>query len=135
MISPRVRSWRIVVALLVFLGPTTAVAQGSGKQRFSSLGEALASSATLAGRSGPRGVVWIDGGRRFSFTTTNATTNRPEIRAYDPATGRDSLLFSTGSLTLPGTSQPFEYESFQWGRGFKDLVFQANFQQIYRRSG
>ena len=123
-----------LVALALFLLPATAVAQ-QAKQRFSNLDDALSSTATLAGRSGPRGVVWIDGGKRFSFTTTNATTNRSEIRAYDPATGRDSLLFSSGALMLPGTSRPFEYDSFQWARDFRNLVFQTNFQQLYRRSG
>jgi dipeptidyl-peptidase-4 len=123
-----------LVALALFLLPATAVAQ-QPRQRFSNLDEALASTATLAGRSGPRGVVWIDGGKRFSFTTTNATTNRSEIRAYDPTTGRDSLLFSSGALMLPGTSRPFEYDSFQWARDFRNLVFQTNFQQLYRRSG
>lgn len=125
-----------VFTFTLLLLPATAVAQQvQQKQRFSSIGEALAANATLAGRSGPRGVVWIDGGKRFSFTTTNAATNRSEIRAYDPATGRDSLLFSSGALLLPGTSQPFEYTSFQWAHDFRNLVFQANFQQLYRRSG
>ena len=110
-------------------------AQQAAKQRYSTIAEALASGATLAGQNGPRNVVWIDGGKRFSFTTTNTTTNRDEIRAYDPATGRDTLLFSAGSLTFPGKATPFEYESFQWARDFRNLVFQANFQQIYRRSG
>jgi dipeptidyl-peptidase-4 len=105
------------------------------KQRYSTIAEALASGGTLAGDSGPRGVVWIDGGKRFSFTTTNSTTNRDEIRAYDPATGRDTLLFAAGSLTFPGTTRPFEYDSFDWSRDFRHLVFQANFQQLYRRSG
>jgi dipeptidyl-peptidase-4 len=137
MSTTRMRNLINLVALTLLFAPHPAVAQAplQQKQRFSSLAEALASNAVLAGRSGPRGVVWIDGGKRFSFTATDAKSNRAEIRAYDPATGRDSLLFTSGALTLPGTTRPFEYESFQWARDFKNLIVQANFQQLYRRSG
>jgi dipeptidyl-peptidase-4 len=113
----------------------SAAAGAQQKQRYSSLPEALQSGAVLSGASGPRDVVWIDGGRRFSFIATDPATHRSEIRAYDPATGRDSLLFSGAGLTFPGTTKPFEYESFQWTRDFKNLVFQSNFQQLFRRSG
>ncbi|HTE44221.1 MAG TPA: DPP IV N-terminal domain-containing protein, partial [Gemmatimonadaceae bacterium] len=112
---------------------TTAAAQT--KQRYSNLGEALQSSQVLAGQGAPPGVVWIDGGARFSFTAADSATGKSEIRAYDPVTGQDSRLFSGDSLTFPGTTKPFEYESFQWTRDFKNLVFQSNFQQLYRRSG
>ncbi|HTI65777.1 MAG TPA: S9 family peptidase [Gemmatimonadaceae bacterium] len=111
--------------------PTTA----QQKQRYANLPEALRSTAILAGRAGPRGVEWIEGGARFSFTVTDPATGRSEIRAYDPATGRDSLLFSAQGLTFPGTTNPFLYEGFHWARDFKNLVFQTNFQPIYRRSG
>jgi dipeptidyl-peptidase 4 len=124
-----------VVALALAFAPATSVLRAQQKQRYSSIAEALTSTAILAGQSGPRGVEWIDGGRRFSFTTTDPKTGREEIRAYDPASGKDSLLFTGGSLTLPGTTRPFEYESFQWARDFTNLIFQANFQQLYRRSG
>jgi dipeptidyl-peptidase-4 len=58
------------------------------------VGEALQASAVLSGRSGPRGVVWLDGGTRFSFINTDPRTRRTEIRSYDPVTGRDTTLFS-----------------------------------------
>ena len=125
-----------LVAPVVFAMLPIVPMQGQqAKQRYSTIAEALASGGTLAGHPGPRGVVWIDGGKRFSFTETNPRTNRDEIRAYDPSTGRDTLLFTAGSLTFPGTTQPFDYESFQWARDFRHLVFQANFQQLFRRSG
>src|SRR5438270_7156604 len=123
------------ILALVLAAPAGSRLHAQQKQRYTSLAEALASGGVLAGRAGPRGVVWIDGGKRFSFTATNERTKREEIRAYDPATGADSLLFAAGALTLPGTTTPFEYESFQWARDFKNLIFQANFQQLYRRSG
>jgi len=109
--------------------------QAQQKQRYSSLAEALQSSAVLTGRGEPRNVVWLDGGTRFSFIATDPQTGRSEIRAYDPTTGRDTLLFSGSGLVFPGTTNPFRYEGFQWARDFKNIVFQTNFQPIYRRSG
>ena len=134
MISTVLRSRGIAAALAatVFVAHAALAQQ---KQRYANLSEALQSTGALAGRSGPRGVEWIEGGRRFSFTTTDPATGRSEIRAYDPATGRDTLLFSAQGLTFPGTTNPFLYEGFHWARDFKNLVFQANFQPIYRRSG
>jgi len=122
----------VTAAIVIAVAPPAA---GQQKQRFATLGEALQSGGILAGRSGPRGVVWIDGGSRFSFTEINPTTRKPEIRVYDPATGRDSVLFSGTGVTYPGTTNPFEYQSFQWARDFRNIVFQTNFQELYRRSG
>ena len=118
---------------LAFALPTGLAAQQ--KQRFASLDEALRSGGQMAGRSGPRGVNWIDGGARFSYIDRDAATNRSVLRATDPATGKDTLLFSSEGLTFPGTSDPFNYQSFQWARDSKHLVFQTNFKPIYRRSG
>ncbi len=110
-------------------------AQAQEKARFANLTEALQASGALNGRSGPRNVNWIDGGARFSYIDRDAKTNSPVLRAQDPATGRDTLLFSAEGLTFPGTSNPFSYRSFQWARDSRHLVFQTNFKPIYRRSG
>ena len=123
---------RLILVTLTVLAPTVGAQQ---KQRYSSLGEALQSSGVMTGRGAPRNVIWLEGGRRFSFIGTNAQTRQSEIRAYDPATGRDTLLFSGEGLTFPATTNPFLYQGFQWARDFKNIVFQANFQQLYRRSG
>ena len=118
---------------LILLLPVFAAAQE--KQRFANLDEALAAGASLAGRSGPRNVNWIEGGNRFSFIDRDPQTSKSVIRAYDPATGKDTLLFSGEGLMFPGTTTPFTYESFQWARDSRHLVFQSNFKQLYRRSG
>ena len=120
---------RLLSVLLVLL---PAAAWGQQKTRFGSLQEALMAGGQMAGRGGPRGV-WIEGGRRFSFTTRGA--NGEEIRAMDPATGRDTLVFNAQGLTFPGTSDAFAYQSFQWSRDFRHLVFQTHFRPLYRRSG
>lgn len=124
---------RFFLVAVVLFAPILAGAQE--KQRFASLDEALSAGGALAGRQGPGNVNWIEGGARFSYTARDAVTNTPVIRAYDPRTGKDELLFTTAGLSLPGTSQSFTYDSFQWARDSKHLVFRSNFQPIYRRSG
>jgi len=111
--------------------PTLALAQQ--KQRLGSIDEALQASALLAGRAGPQNVNWIEGGKRFSYIAQDASG--ATIRAMDPATGADTLLFSAKGMTLPGTNTPFTYDSFQWTRDSRHLVFQTNFKQLFRRSG
>jgi len=120
------------VALAISL-PFVAGAQE--KQRFATMDEAFQASPILNGRQGPRNVNWIEGGRRYSYIDRDPTTNSPVIKANDPATGADVVLFTSGGLTFPGTSQPFSYDSFEWAQDSKHLVFQTNFQPIYRRSG
>lgn len=127
------RTNRVCFVALVLWLPFVAGAQE--KQRFANLEDALRAGAILGGRPGPRNVSWIEGGRRFSYTDRDAQTNAPVIRAYDPASGNATTLFTTSGLTFPGTNAPFTYDSFQWAQDSKHLVFQTNFQQIFRRSG
>jgi dipeptidyl-peptidase-4 len=123
------RSYFIALALCL---PFVTSAQE--KQRFANMDEALQSGGILGGRQGPRNVNWIEGGARFSYTDRDAS-GTPVIRAYDPQSGRDTVLFTPTGLTFPGTTQPFAYDSFQWTQDSKRLVFSTNFKQLYRRSG
>jgi len=127
----RLKTLRLL-ALIVLLAPAAAAAQQ--KTSFRTRQEALQSGGALAGRAGPRNVNWIDGGRRFSFTQ-RATGGADEIRAMDPATGGDTLLFTTQGLTFPDTAAPFAYDAFQWARDSRNLVFQTRFRRLYRNSG
>jgi dipeptidyl-peptidase-4 len=121
----------VVIALALSLFAAPVVAQ----QRLTSVEQSLQYSGALAGDAGPASLNWIDEGRRFSYTTTNAQTNRPEVRGYDAATQRDELLFDPSTLRVPGSSQPLEYESFAWSSDSRHIVFQADFRPIYRYSG
>ena len=105
------------------------------QERIGSVEEALSISGQLAGRAGPAGVNWIDEGRRYSYTLRNTRTSRPEVRAYDPESGADELLFGPGVLTVPGTSQPLPYRSFDWAPDSRHVVFQVDFRPVYRYSG
>jgi dipeptidyl-peptidase 4 len=123
----------VTFAAVIWLAlPLSAVAQQ--RARFASLTDALGASGALAGRSGPRGVTWIEGGRRFSFIAPGAS-GADEIRAMDPVTGRDTLLFTAAGVSFPDTAAPFAYQSFQWARDSRHLVFQTRFRPIYRNSG
>lgn len=121
----------VALAVTLFLAASSLPAQE--KTTFHSLNEALAASRNIAGRTGPRSVNWINGGKRFSFTVP--TEEGEEIRALDPATGQDTLLFSAKGLNFPDTAAPFSYQSFQWSRDSRNLIFQTRFTPIYRRSG
>src|SRR5579859_3378770 len=125
---------RRIALLAVLITSIVSTARAQQKIRFTSLADVLQSNGALNGGSGPRGVNWIEGGKRYSYSA-RADGGGEELRAFDPATGADSLLFSPKGLTFPGTSEAFSYESFQWARDSKHLVFQAHFQPIYRRSG
>ena len=121
------------VFLMAILISRAAVAQSTtatAKKPYASLQEALSAGAQLSGSSGPRSVNWIDGGSRFSFLA-----GRDTIKTLDPKTLTETVVFTTGQLTFPGTANPFRYESFRWSKDAKNIVFQANFRRVYRRSG
>ena len=122
-------------AILAGFGAAPTVAQQSAGERLSSVEESLVASFILRGSEGPASVNWIDGGERFSYTAVNPRTREEEVRRYDPATLDDQLLFQARDLTRPGTSQPLAYESFQWARDSRHLVFQTDFRPLYRNSG
>jgi dipeptidyl-peptidase-4 len=124
---------RLYFVALVICLPFVAGAQE--KQRFANMDEAMQAGGILNGRQGPRNVNWIEGGKRFSYIDRDSRTGTPVIRAYDPATGSDTVLFTSTGLTFPGTGQAFSYDGFEWAQDSRHLVFQSNFQPIYRRSG
>ena len=88
------------------------VASAQEKQRFANMDEAMQAGAILRGRQGPQNVNWIEGGARFSYTDRDAR-GAPLIRAYDPPTGKDTVLFTTTGVTFPGTNQAFAYDGFE----------------------
>lgn len=105
------------------------------KDRYSSVKEALSKSGQLSGSNGPRNVNWIDNGNRYSYMQYNQDTESMEIRAYDPASGEDELIFNNTKHTFPDTDSTFQYNSFQWSSDSDHLVFQSNFRPVYRHSG
>lgn len=121
----------MLVGAFIFQQPTLA----QEKQRYSSVKEALSKSSQLSGSNGPRNVNWIDDGNRYSYMKYNEETENMEIRAYDPSSEEDELIFNSANYTFPESDSTFEYSSFQWSDDSKYLVFQSNFRPVYRRSG
>lgn len=103
-----------------------AVAQN--KQQYGSLTEALRSAGNLYGNQGPQSVNWTNGGNQYSFI------NNDEIRSMDPKTLQDQLIFNSKGTNFPGSSKQFDYESFQWSKDSKHLVFKTNTRHLFRRS-
>lgn len=125
----------LVVSLLLTIPAYTQIAeQDTGKATYSSLREALMSGGLRAG-NGPRSVNWIDEGNRFSFITENRDNGRTEIRAHDPESGNEELIFDGSGITFPDSDKPFSYRSFQWAGDSRHLLFESNFRPVYRRSG
>ena len=84
----------------------------------------------LAGSPGPRSVNWIDGGNKFSFID-----GQNNIKTLSPKDQKEEVVFDGSQLKFPGTDKPFTYGSFQWSKDSKNILFQANFRPVYRRSG
>jgi dipeptidyl-peptidase-4 len=99
------------------------------QQQYSSLAEALQSGFRLQGRSGPASVNWIADGDQYSFIAGD------EIHTMDPKTLAEKTVFTNKDIHQQGSTQPFTYESFQWSKDSKHLVFRTNFRHIFRNSG
>ena len=123
---------RTLAAGVAVLAMVSAL-QAQGQERIGSVQQALAVSGRLGGGGGPASVNWFEGGDRFSYTTRGG--GMPEVRTYDPSTLADEALFDARTLTMPGTGEPLQYRSFQFGQDSRHLVFQTNFRPIYRNSG
>lgn len=124
----------LLTSLLCCLLLWPSQTQAQQKERYSNLKDALFNSS-LQSSQGPKNVNWFDDGDRYSYMQLNEETNNMEIRAYDPETQEDVLIFNNEKHTFPNADSTFEYTSFQWSQDSKYLVFQSNFRPVYRRSG
>jgi dipeptidyl-peptidase-4 len=118
----------ILCALLYTTQAQQHKAAGGGSQ-YNSLPEALQAGFRLRGKSGPASVNWIDNGNQYSFIAGD------EIHSMDPKTLQETTVFSSNGVHFPGSTTPFSYESFQWSKDSKHLVFRTNFRHIFRNSG
>lgn len=85
----------------------------------------LKASRVLHGHSGPRNLEWINGGNLYSYITKNDSGNT-EIRSYNPETEEDNLIFSTAGIMFPGTTDEFNFSSYQWSKDLNYLGFNTN---------
>lgn len=119
--------------LLVLLFSAFSISDVSAQQKYATMQEALYGAGNLSGNGGPQSVNWINGGEKFSYIKSGE--NKPEIWSYEPANGKEELIFGAEGMKFPGTEADFEYENFQWTKDSKYLLFQTNFRPIWRRSG
>lgn len=124
-----IRRFSLLVVGIMLILPSL-VAQ---KEHFASLQDALFSAANLSSGRGPSNVVWIEGGEKYSFTRISA--GNQEIWSKDVKSLKEEMLFSSAGLTFPETGEPFRYLSFQWANNFRNILFQTNFNPIWRYSG
>jgi dipeptidyl-peptidase 4 len=118
---------RLIAIFSMTIASTATFAQT--KTPYKNLPDALMSYGKLAGKQGPESVNWTNGGGKYSYI------NADGISSMDVQTLKDESVFTSKGLTFPGTSEAFNYESFQWSHDSKHLVFKTNFRHIYRRSG
>jgi dipeptidyl-peptidase-4 len=77
------------------------------------------------------GAVWLDEGRRYSLLTGGA---RPQIVAYDSATGQSEVLASTQALTPIGASAPLAVGAYAWSTDASKLLIFTNTRRVWRQN-
>ncbi|MDX2432874.1 MAG: DPP IV N-terminal domain-containing protein [Bacteroides sp.] len=121
---------KIVLAGSLILITLAATAQ---KKEYKSLSDAFMSGMSLRGESGPSGVNWIGNGSTYSFSKKEGRTQ--QIWSYSIEKEAEELVFNAGDFTFPGTEENFSYRSSQWAGDYQYLLFQTNFEKIWRNSG
>ncbi|TAE71726.1 MAG: S9 family peptidase [Bacteroidetes bacterium] len=114
---------------LIFSNVINSNLSAQQKQNYKSLPEALGSSGKLRGSSGPASVNWLNGGTKYSYTEGNV------IKSLEPATGKTEVIFDSKGRMFPDIKKEFAYESFQFSKDSKFLLFQTNFRPVWRNSG
>ena len=122
-----------IVLILAFLLIACLNAQEKG--RFKNIQEVMMAGGQLGGKSGPRSVNWIEHGSLYSYLTVNDSTKKEEIRAFNPKTQKDELIFDAKGMMFPDTTEAFSYRSFEWAHDSKHILFDTKFRRLYRRSG
>ena len=121
---------KIILAGSLVLITLLASAQ---KKEYKSLTEAFMSGMSLRGERGPSGVEWMGDGSSYSFTKMEGRTQ--QIWTYSIEDETEELIFSSNDHTFPGSDEAFSYKTSQWAGDDLYLLFQTNFEKIWRNSG
>ncbi len=103
------------------------------KKEYKSLTDAFMSGMSLRGDRGPSGVEWMGDGSTYSFTKREGRSKQIWTYAIEDET--EELIFSSGDHTFPGSDEAFSYRTSQWAGDELYLLFQTNFEKIWRNSG
>lgn len=120
----------VLLFAVMLLIPVQSQAQ---KERYSSLREALSAAGNFSTGRAPSNVTWIEDGEKYSFTKNDRFVQ--EIWIKNVKNGKKEKVFSNEGLSFPGTDRPFRYVSFAWTKDFNYILFQCNFNPIWRYSG
>ncbi|MFP4090750.1 MAG: S9 family peptidase [Cyclobacteriaceae bacterium] len=127
-------SLKILFITLLFFGFPLKKVLYAQENTYTDLREALFSASKLIGDTGPQSINWLEGGEAFSFIESGED-GAQLIKTYDPDTQQETVVFNGSNMTFPGTTQPFRYRSFQFSKDGQYLLFQTNFEPIWRHSG
>jgi dipeptidyl-peptidase-4 len=119
-----------VIGILLLLAIPSGFAQKKG---YDSLRDAIFSAGRLNSPGAPSNITWIEGGDKYSFTKNDGESQ--QIWTKTVKSLKEEMVFSSEGLTFPDTGEPFTYISFQWANNYKNLLFQTNFNPIWRYSG
>ena len=103
------------------------------KKEYKTLNNAFMSGRSLRGDRGPSGVEWMGDGSSYSFTKKEGRTQQIWTCSIEDET--EELIFSSGDHTFPGSDEAFSYRTSQWAGDELYLLFQTNFERIWRNSG
>ena len=77
------------------------------------------------------GAVWLDDERRYTLLTGGA---RPQIVAYDSATGQSEVLANTQALTPRGSNTPLAVSAYAWSADASKLLIFTNTRRVWRQN-
>jgi len=127
------KNFRKILALLFAAILVLPLQSQDQKERYSSLQEALSAAGNFNTGRAPSNVTWIEDGEKYSFTKNERFVQQIWIK--NVKNGKEEMVFSNEELTFPGTDRPFRYVSFAWTKDFSYILFQCNFNPIWRYSG
>ena len=126
-----IRAAKGLCTSFVFLLVFSALSTAQEKKKFDNFQSALFSQFSLNNEGGPSSMNWIDDGKRYSFVDRGTG----QILSYDIKKDKQEAIFTNADHTFPGTNDAFSYQSFEYSKDSKSLVFQTNFRPVYRVSG
>jgi len=123
---------RIIIVILSVLLLIPSSVQGQ-KEKYANLRDAIMSAGQLSTGGAPSNITWIEGGDKYSFTRNSARSQEIWIRTVE--TGEEEMVFSNEGLNFPASDRAFSYVSFAWTDDYSHILFQCNFNPVWRYSG
>jgi dipeptidyl-peptidase-4 len=88
------------------------------------------------GGYGPRGVQmeWQADGESYAILEPATNGKGIDIAAYDPATGKRSVLVSAAQLIPQGASAPLQIHGYSWSADRKKMLIFTNSKRVWRQN-